>query len=163
MKITASILCLSLLLLSCSSQKSTDPGALSVYLNELDALRKTDLEENAVSAFCAVSGKKKRGDKALFQALSRCTLPNYSAFYRKLKAIRPADTRLSNLHSIYMEGARYQLLAFSNVSEYLISRETRDLRRFQEQSRYARELIHRWRMAFNRLLLEAGKKLTPEQ
>ena len=154
------LICLlpALILPACSGKKSVDKDALAKYTAALEALRKTDLEETAISAFRAVSGKNRLKDKALYQALERCTLPNYSMFYSRLNAIQPEDSRLSNLHHIYREGARYQLLAFSNVSEYLVSRDKADLRRFQEQGRHARNLIDRWKNGFNKLITAAGKR-----
>lgn len=142
----------------CTGEKKAGSEALAKYATALEKLRKTDLEENAVSAFQAVSGKNNIGDKALFQALERCTLPGYSLFYQKLREIRPEDTTLSNLHFSYREGVRFQLLAFSNVSRYLVSKDSEDLRRFREQSTHARNLIDRWKKEFSSLITAAGKQ-----
>lgn len=129
-----------------------DKDALKEYLLKLDTLRLTDLEESAVSAFTAVSGKKKKSDKALYQALTGCTLPKYTEFYTRLVQIRPATTILSNLHFTYTEGARYQLLAFSNISQYMINQEPASLRHYNELSRHASILMDRWQKELSRVV-----------
>ena len=159
MKLFTLHLLAALLLISCGSKSKMNPKALAVYLAKLNNLRKSDLEESAVSAFRAVSGRKDKGDKALYQALSRCILPNYTEFYTRLYQIKPVDPALSNLHYTYTEGAKYQLLAFSNVSEYLISQDKADLRRFKKLSRHAQSLINKWEKTLKIMLQKSGKKL----
>lgn len=149
MKTVAALLLL--FLVSCGGG-SADREELGRYLKALDDLRRTDLEESAVSAFAAVSGPKHRGDKPLYQALQRCVLPNYSEFYNRLLQIRPANAALSNLHFRYTEGARYQLLSFSNMSEYLVTQDQTDLQRFRDQGRHAASLINGWKKEMDKLL-----------
>ena len=150
-----SVLYTTLLLGACSA--GVDDRELGRYLFPLETLRKTDLEQSAVSAFQAVSGKKHRGDKVLYQALQDCVLPRYSEFFTRLHNIRPRDTALSNIHFVYTEGARYQLLAFSNISEYLVNQEAESLRRYNEQSRHAASLIGQWRRGLDGMIHRAKK------
>lgn len=135
----------------CTQSPAPSEKQIAAYVAALEELRRSNLEESAVSAYRAVSGPRYRGDRILHNALQEAVIPRYSEFYRRLQAIPIRNRQLSNLHHVFCEGARYQLLGYRNTLEYLIRQEPALKAEAFSQLEHARRLINRFKREFRRL------------
>lgn len=95
------------------------------YIN-VELVKVTDLENEAVSAYESVSGTNYTNDNTMYQTMVNTVIPKYEQFLSILESIEPETQEVMDIHQTFLDGARLQMDGFNLVVEAL-EKQDRDL------------------------------------
>jgi hypothetical protein len=157
-------ICIILLFLGCSSDKSytggkliTGPAANDIvnYVNQ-GLISIAELEEKSLESYASVTGENATTDKKLLETLRDFVIPTYKRFVTGLKNIPIENQEVRQVNAIYIKAAEMKLEGFQTI---MLGLENNDIAIIQQGNKKLDEgsaELDRWRTELNELYKKHG-------
>ncbi|MCM3387632.1 hypothetical protein M3649_05745 [Ureibacillus chungkukjangi] len=113
-------------------------------------------EDRIISLYDSVTGVNYVNDEILYYTLLDDVLPSYRQFVVDLESIMPKNSRIQELHELYIEGANTQYNAFTLMVSAIEKQDMDTMTQANQGLDQARALLRDWLYEVDAISIETG-------
>jgi hypothetical protein len=120
------------------------------YIND-DLPKVFQLESDAVSKYASVTGTNYSNDGTLYDTMTQVVIPKYKDFLDNLVSISPKTKEVQEVHKMYVDAAKAQYEAFTQVVTALEKQDPNIITQANEKLSLGRDGIKKFQTALEEL------------
>ncbi|WP_052130180.1 hypothetical protein [Ureibacillus sinduriensis] len=145
-----------------TSTADSDPAAnlaqdFTLYVDEIILLAPE--EDRIIGLYESVTGSNYTSDEELYNTLFDEIVPSYREFVVELESIMPKNTRIRDLHELYIDAANIQYNSFTLMLSALEEQDMDKVTEANEGLDEARALLRDWLYEVEAISVETGVSL----